>query len=571
MYNEKSSFGFIKLILGIVISIIVLLLFLKDPLHKFELITFDYRVKSLPPSPTHPDIVLIEMAEDSIKSIGRWPWPREWHATLITALSQYKAKAIVFDILFSETGTGLGDTSLETAMEKAGNVYLPFAFEFKSKKEKEKAARSIILPIERFSKQAKGKGHINISPDIDGTIRKSPLLIDYKGRRYPQLAFKIASDALGVKDKDITIKKGKYINIDKSSIGPITVPVDSENQMIVKWAGKWKDTFKHYSYVDIVASYENLLSGKKPRIDLKNLKGKICLIGLTAVGLHDVRANPIEPLYPALGVNANIINNILTKNFIKQVPKTTDIIIILVIGILVSLVVSRFRPARGMLATFLILAGYIFIAFALFRHFGIWINIIYPVLLTVTSYLIVTLYSQISMAIERSRLFTLATRDSVTGLYVIRHFNLLLEAEMGITGKRQRRRFSLIMGDIDFFKKVNDSYGHQGGDVVLKGVSKVIKSNLRELDIACRYGGEEFIMMLPGARLDEAKAVAERMRKGVENYHFKYGDQILRVTISFGVTELQDEQTKDELIKKVDDSLYEAKRTGRNRVCVWKG
>ena len=554
LFKEKAFFDLVKIMLGVVLSIIVLIIFLKDPLQKFELITFDYRMKNLPARPTHPDIVLVEMAEDSINAIGRWPWPREWHATLITALSQYKAKAIMFDVLFSEPGPNLGDISLEGAIEKAGSVYLPFAFEFKTKGQKE-IVRNIIFPLDRFSRYAKGQGHISISPDIDGTIRRSPLIIDYKGGRYPQFAFQVACDYLGVKKEDLIS----------------TIPVDSENRMIIKWAGRWKETFKHYSYIDIIASYQNLLTGKKPRINLEYFEGKICLVGLTATGLHDVRPSSIEPAYPALGVNANIINNILNKDFVRQAPRFLDGIIILILGFLVSLAVSKLHLLRGVLVAILILVGYLFISITLFKFFGLWINIVYPVFLIAANYSIITLFSQISMVIERSRLFRLATRDGITGLYVLRHFNLLLEAEMGISDKhRYRRKLSIIMGDIDFFKKINDTYGHQGGNIILKGIADIIRANCRELDVPCRYGGEEFIMMLPGTMLEEARIVAERIKKGVEEHRYLYNNEILRVTISFGVTSLKDEKTRDEFIKKADDALYEAKRTGRNRVCVAK-
>jgi len=546
LLKEHAFFVLIKVILGLILSIVLLLAFLKDPLEKFELITFDYRMKSLPQASIHPDIVLIEMAEDSIEDIGRWPWPREWHATLIKALSGYKAKAIVFDVLFSEPSAEFGDAALERAIKRSRKVYLPIAFESRGK---------AIFPLERFAKGTKGQGHINNPPDIDGTLRRTPLIINYKGKAYPFLAFKVASDYLRISEKDLINK----------------IPLDSQNRLLIRWAGKWEKTFKRYSYIDIIKSYQRELEGKKPIINVADFKGKICLIGLTAAALHDMKPNPLEALYPALGVHANVINNILNEDFVKKVPIHVDAIIILVLGLLMSLAISRLRPVRGILVTIFILMGYIFASFALFSILGLWINIIYPVILIISSYLVITLYSQITTAVERARLFKLATRDGVTGLYVLRHFHLLLEAEMRITGEQKhRRRLSIIMGDIDFFKRINDSYGHQGGDVILKDIAAIIKSNCRELDIPCRYGGEEFIMMLPGTTLEEARLVAERIRRGVGANRSKYGNKMLNVTISFGVVTLTDEKDKDELIKKADDALYEAKRTGRNKVCIWK-
>ncbi len=549
IFKKRSLFDIIKVVLGIGVSIVILLVFIKDPLERFELITFDYRMRTLSEVPTHPDIVLIEMAEDSIDQIGRWPWPREWHATLVTALSEHKPKAIMFDVLFSEKAAELGDTALEAAVKNAGNVYLPFVFEFRD----DKYVRNIIFPLDRFLMWTKGTGHVNVFPDIDGAIRRSPLIIASGKGEYPQLAFQLAGDYLGIKTNDLLT----------------SIPKDEKNRMIIKWAGKWKETFRHYSYIDVVASYQDALAGEEPRIDLKEFEGKICLVGLTAAGLHDIRPNPIEPAYPALGVNANILNNILNNDFIKTSSRSIDIAIILVLGLLMSLAISRLRPVRGIIASFLILAGYIAAAFILFRFMGLWINIVYPVILIVASYSVITLYSQVTIAVERSKLFNLATRDGVTGLYVLRHFHLLLEAEMEIANKdSERSRLSLIMGDIDFFKRINDGYGHQGGDAILSDISKIIRSNLRELDIACRYGGEEFIIMLPEATLEDARKIAERIRKGVDHHHTKYGNEHLNVKISFGVAAFNGEKNKDEFIKKADDALYRAKKTGRNKVSI---
>ena len=133
------------------------------------------------------------------------------------------------------------------------------------------------------------------------------------------------------------------------------------------------------------------------------------------------------------------------------------------------------------------------------------------------------------------------------------------------------------MSDIDFFKKVNDNYGHAVGDCVLKTIAKTIKKELREEDIASRYGGEEFIFLLPHTKLDEALVVAERLRKkvekkkiNVEEYNIKDVKEI-SVTISIGVSEYnKNDKTPEALYKNADSALYKAKEGGRNRVVVFE-
>ena len=132
------------------------------------------------------------------------------------------------------------------------------------------------------------------------------------------------------------------------------------------------------------------------------------------------------------------------------------------------------------------------------------------------------------------------------------------------------------MTDIDFFKKVNDTYGHAVGDLVLKTVAKTIKKGLREYDIPSRYGGEEFAILLPNTTLDEASMVAERLRKQVEKKKINIEDynidgvSEISVSISLGVSRYDEKTMKDseDLYKKADTGLYQAKESGRNRAVV---
>ena len=168
-----------------------------------------------------------------------------------------------------------------------------------------------------------------------------------------------------------------------------------------------------------------------------------------------------------------------------------------------------------------------------------------------------------------------ATLDALTGYNNRHQFEKRLK-EMTAYAKRQNQPLCCIMSDIDFFKKVNDTYGHAVGDCVLKSVAKTIKKELRESDIASRYGGEEFVFLLPQTNLEEATIVANRLREAVEKkkinieeYNIKDIKEI-SVTVSIGVAEYKNEKDFEMLYKKADNALYEAKESGRNRVIVAK-
>jgi len=163
----------------------------------------------------------------------------------------------------------------------------------------------------------------------------------------------------------------------------------------------------------------------------------------------------------------------------------------------------------------------------------------------------------------------LATTDGLTGLFNHRIFQEKLTGEL----KRQSRisgPLSLMLTDIDFFKKVNDTYGHPVGDIVLKGVSKVIRESLRDIDIPARYGGEEFAVILPGTDGPGARIIAERLRAAVQEKTFSADEKSLKVTISIGIAvSPADAKRKEELIEKADQALYHAKHNGRNQSVLW--
>lgn len=173
----------------------------------------------------------------------------------------------------------------------------------------------------------------------------------------------------------------------------------------------------------------------------------------------------------------------------------------------------------------------------------------------------------INRANTYSKVLQYATLDALTNLNNRRQFEVRLKQEIATT-KRQKNPLCAMMVDIDFFKKVNDTYGHASGDAVLRTVASIIKEHLRESDIPSRYGGEEFAVLLPYTHIEEAKIVGERLRKAVETTPIPIDKKNINVTISMGLAEFDVKESGEELFKRADSALYEAKEGGRNRVCV---
>lgn len=169
---------------------------------------------------------------------------------------------------------------------------------------------------------------------------------------------------------------------------------------------------------------------------------------------------------------------------------------------------------------------------------------------------------------SQSRLEELATTDPLTGLANRKQIMTNLDLQME-SFCRHGTDFSVLMLDIDFFKRVNDTYGHQAGDTVLIGMANILENILRTLDTAGRYGGEEFMVILDTTDIHQAKQTAERIREAVVNHPFPWQDQELRITVSIGVATItSDDNTLNSLISRVDMALYRAKEEGRNRVSL---
>jgi len=172
----------------------------------------------------------------------------------------------------------------------------------------------------------------------------------------------------------------------------------------------------------------------------------------------------------------------------------------------------------------------------------------------------------IAKLMDNELLLSMAFRDGLTGLLNYRAFSETLMSEWE-RARRYKTTFSLMMIDIDHFKRVNDEHGHQAGDMVLSAIAGRFVSRLRQSDMVFRYGGEEFMVILPQTGLYKASGLAERLRGVVEKMAFPRN---LSVTISIGVSQYQDGRTPADLVKQVDTGLYLAKGKGRNRVEIYK-
>lgn len=175
--------------------------------------------------------------------------------------------------------------------------------------------------------------------------------------------------------------------------------------------------------------------------------------------------------------------------------------------------------------------------------------------------------SLVSNDAARRELELLANRDGLTGLINRRHFMLLADAELQ-RAQRFGRPATVALGDLDFFKRLNDTYGHAAGDTVLRAFALLLGETLRQTDLVCRYGGEEFAFLFPESPLEQARVLVERLRQRFAEHDIRLADGLLiRVTLSIGLADASHSPIESAL-QDADFALYEAKRLGRNRVIV---
>lgn len=170
----------------------------------------------------------------------------------------------------------------------------------------------------------------------------------------------------------------------------------------------------------------------------------------------------------------------------------------------------------------------------------------------------------------RDELREQAMNDSLTGLFNRRYLEEALTKEL-YSAKRRNGSLCISMLDLDQFKRFNDTFGHDAGDLVLREVGRLLRENLRKSDIACRYGGEEFVLILPGSALSDTRQRVEQIGSIVRELQLRHGDKVLgKITLSAGVAESGEHgQTAGHLLRAADEALYTAKQAGRDRVEVF--
>ncbi|MDD5617684.1 MAG: diguanylate cyclase [Candidatus Omnitrophica bacterium] len=511
------------------------------------------------PSAHKNDIVIVMLDDLSFwKMQKQWPFSRAVYADLLNKVSKGEPKFVFFDVVFRGEGEDKeGDDLFTQALKGKNNVLLPYYLgdknvHIRSKKD--------------FTDIAGQVGYINKPLDSDSNVRRFYPFRLYLGGKIKEYSAEVflwsryynySIENIALKDRHVFLKQS-----DKKTEGAFKKSdfyLNADNTIFINY----KTTLAEFNTISMFRVFLN-------DFDPKVFKDKIVLIGLTSDIFHDTYDTPLD-MMPGTGILANAVLMFLDGNFIFEASEQIRWWVIFIFCLLISLVCFRVSALRGLLFTIATTTVVTVGSFLVFLNNYYYYNPFKLILICIVSYIAVTFYKYASVVIENMTLRRLSTIDELTGLFVFRYFKIVLNHEFEKC-LRYKMPLALLMIDIDDFKKINDTYGHQRGNVVLSKIGKIILNNVRRSDFPARYGGEELSVLLSNSNIEGVNKCAETIRSLIEKENYFMTDKgPLRVTVSIGVSSfpLMEITSSDEMIKFADAALYEAKRQGKNRVITF--
>lgn len=404
-------------------------------------------------------------------------------------------------------------------------------------------------------------GAINISSDEDGIIRTTMPLISYNKNIYPSLAMAITINFLQNNNNL------KFLSNGNLRLGNKVIPISNEGNVLINWKAK-AGSYKHYRISDIITSYNSFQSMEEPNISPEVFRNKIVLIGDTTAGPNKL-TTPVSHAISGTEVQANIVDCFINNDqFITRCTPLINFILALIFSFGMGVIVLKLRSGFTVATVYsAIVIIYILLALFLFNNYLLWIDIIFPLGFMTIVFIVTFLVKYTIMAKAYEDTYQLAIKDGLTGLFNHKYFQETLSRDMK-RALRHNETFSLLILDIDNFKKFNDKYGHRAGDAILKQVSSTLKMCVRTSDLVARYGGEELAVILYNSNYKNAQIVAHKILNDIQKNIYVFKNHTYKdITVSIGVSNYPLQAlSPSALIDVADKAMYKAKNNGRNQV-----
>jgi adenylate cyclase len=546
----------VSLTLGSVVVVLGLFLVGVSILEFVELKTYDLRVVSRGTRQPSSPVVMAVIDEKSLDAEGRWPWPRAKLASLVDMLSHAGARVIAFDIGFSEPDensqlaildevskrVGRSPTSdralaefLERSRQEADNdarlaasirkssatVILGYFFHITdaslnyglSQAELERRVAllgtskypAVISSVQNLDSvplikayapetnlsvltaSAKGSGFYTLRSDWDGVLRWMPLVIRIGDDLFPPLPLLAAWHYLAKPGLTVRIEADGVHGVE---MGDRFIPTDERGQLLVNYLGKAK-TFPYISVTDI-------LNGKVPD---DTVKGRVVLIGATAMGTHDLRTTPFGPVYPGLEVHATVVDNILTGRFMTRPDwsRIYDILAIVALPAIIGFVLPRVSPLMGVVVFVAVFVLYVVATLAIFVSAGVWLNVVYPLFALSLNYTALTAFHYLTEQRERKRIKG-TFRQYVAPLVV----EEMLKKPGGLKLGGEEKVLTVLFSDLEGFTSHSERYTPgEMVDMLAEYYNSVTEEVFRHQGTLKEYVGDE-LMAIFGAPLEHA-------------------------------------------------------------------
>ena len=492
-------------------------------------------------------IVVVAIDEKSLAELGRWPWSRRTHAEMLERLDDAGVRGVALNILLSEPALfdPEGDALLAQALNRSGKVVLPVYAEA----EQPNGPSVELMPIPEFAAAAASLGHVDMALDGDGMARSMFLRAGLGSPHWPSLA--LALSQIGNEPNPTAELPGLRV-ADLQDASPHRWVRDY--QVLIPYTDP-PDGFQTVSYVDVL----------KGRVPASLLRGRWVLVGVTAAGMGEELATPgwhaTQPRMSGVDYQANALNMLARNDAVVPLSITWQIGLSILLVILPLLLVGLPGLHRIWRAMLLALLAVPLLSWLLLRFGHVW----YP---PVPVLMVLGLGSGLLILRTLRRTRRQAQSDPLTGLANRIKFDEELEQELRLS-RRSGQPLSLLLLDVDHFKRLNDGLGHPAGDEVLRALSTILRGRARRpRDLVARLGGDEFAVLLPETTPQAAAAIATTIHVDLANLSSRTGSHVPLppFTASIGIhTTQNEEETAAYVFELADNALYQAKQAGRNR------
>jgi len=416
---------------------------------------YDVLMRSAPTTRPSDHVVIVDVDERSLSTVGQWPWPRDLVGRLIGRLRDMGAATVALDIIFAEAdrygtaeGTAAAPDEVMAETLRDGRVILGYGLTFDpgtpsiggcvlhpiglpilhTGEETSDApffrATGAVCSLPKLARAAGASGFLNAAPDSDGILRRVPLVAELDGRVYPSLALAAVSAATGARDMALRVSN---VNAAVLAVDTRAVPVDARSNLLLRYRGK-KRTFPYLSAADILNWH----------VPVEVVRGRIVFVGTTALGTREVVATPLDTLFAGVEVQATVADNLLQQDFIRKSPlgSTLEGTTVILLGIALAALVARAGVVSGVLGTAIAVVGVWWCAVWLLASQGLFVSPLAPTLGLVSGLSVMTFAK---FTVERGRAESAGREKTAAQLLMVQSLLSLTEVRDAETGRHSRR------------------------------------------------------------------------------------------------------------------------------------